>query len=52
MTGSWRKGKVAEPFTFSLADGSPFQMAQGQTFVELPDTRAKVRIGSKVRIGG
>ena len=44
VTGSWRKGKVAEPFTFSLSDGSPFKMAPGQTFVELPDTRAKVRI--------
>ena len=45
VTGTWRKGKVAEPFAFTLADGSPLKMAPGQTFVELPDTRAKVRIG-------
>ena len=44
VTGTWRKGKVAEPFEFTLADGSPFKMAPGQTFVELPDTDAKVRI--------
>ena len=44
VTGTWRKGKVAEPFEFTLADGSPFKMAPGQTFVELPDTGAKIRI--------
>jgi hypothetical protein len=46
VTGTWRKGKVAEPFQFTLADGSPFKMAPGQTFVELPDARAKIRIGA------
>ena len=44
VTGTWSKGKVDEPFTFTLADGSPFKMAPGQTFVELPDTKAKLRI--------
>ena len=44
VTGTWRKGKVAEPFEFTLAGGSPFKMAPGKTFVELPDTHAKVRI--------
>ncbi len=44
VTGTWQKGKIASPFAFSLADGSPFKMAPGQTFVELPDTRAKIRI--------
>ena len=44
VTGTWRKGKVAEPFEFTLAGGSPFKMAPGQTFVELPDTHAKIRI--------
>ncbi len=44
MSGTWRKGKVAEPFEFTLAGGSPFKMAPGQTFVELPDTHAKIRI--------
>ncbi len=44
VTGTWRKGKVTEPFKFTLADGSPFKMAPGKTFVELPDTHAKIRI--------
>ncbi|MET1008380.1 MAG: DUF3048 C-terminal domain-containing protein, partial [Propionibacteriaceae bacterium] len=44
VTGTWAKGKVAEPFTFTLADGKPFKMAPGQTFVELPNTKAKIRI--------
>ena len=44
VSGTWRKGKVAEPFEFTLADGVPFKMAPGKTFVELPDTHAKVRI--------
>jgi hypothetical protein len=44
VTGSWRKGKVAEPFEFTLDNGSPLKMAPGQTFVELPDTQAKIRI--------
>jgi hypothetical protein len=35
---------VSEPFVFTLADGSPLKMATGQTFVELPDDGAKVRI--------
>ena len=44
VTGTWSKGKVAEPFQFTLAGGKPFKMAPGQTFVELPDTAAKIRI--------
>ena len=44
VTGTWRKGKVAEPFEFTLADGTPLKMAPGKTFVELPDTGAKIRI--------
>jgi hypothetical protein len=44
VTGTWKKGGVAEPFVFTLADGSPLKMATGQTFVELPDDKAKVRI--------
>jgi hypothetical protein len=42
---------MAEPFQFTLADGSPFKMAPGQTFVELPDTRAKIRIKATSRGG-
>ncbi len=44
VTGTWSKGSVAEPFAFTLADGTPLKMATGQTFVELPDDGAKVRI--------
>jgi hypothetical protein len=51
VTGSWRKGKVSEPFQFTLEDGSPLKMAPGQTFVELPDTRAKIRIGARSASG-
>ena len=46
VTGTWRKGALAEPFQFTLANGQPLQMAAGQTFVELPDTQASIRIGA------
>jgi hypothetical protein len=46
VTGRWSKGAVAARFAFTFADGSPFRMAPGQTFVELPDTSATVRIGA------
>ena len=45
VKGTWRKAGVAKPFTFTLKDGRPFKMAAGRTFVELPDTKAKIRIG-------
>lgn len=45
VTGTWKKRGVADPFTFTLADGTPLKMATGQTFVEMPDDKAKVRIG-------
>jgi hypothetical protein len=51
VTGSWRKGKVAEPFEFTLDDGSPLKMAPGQTFVELPDTHARLRIQARSAAG-
>jgi hypothetical protein len=44
VTGTWSKGKVEQPFQFTLAGGKPFKMAPGQTFVELPDTKAKIRV--------
>lgn len=44
VTGTWKKGGVADVFTFTLPDGKPLKMATGQTFVELPDDKAKVRI--------
>jgi Protein of unknown function (DUF3048) C-terminal domain/Protein of unknown function (DUF3048) N-terminal domain len=44
VTGTWRKDAVEDPFEFVLADGSPLLMAPGRTFVELPDTAARIRI--------
>jgi len=49
VTGTWRKGKVQEPFEFTLKDGSPLKMAPGRTFVELPDVGAKLRIKARSR---
>ena len=49
VTGTWRKGKVQEPFEFTLKNGSPLKMAPGQTFVELPDVGAKLRIEAQSR---
>ena len=47
VIGTWRKEKVQEPFEFTLNDGSPFKMAPGQTFVELPNVGAKLRIQAR-----
>jgi hypothetical protein len=47
VTGTWRKGKVQEPFEFTLKDGSPLKMAPGRTFVELPNVGAKLRIKAR-----
>ena len=47
VTGTWRKGKVEEPFEFTLKGGSPLKMAPGRTFVELPDRGAKLRIEAR-----
>jgi hypothetical protein len=44
VTGTWTKGQVNEVFQFTLDDGSPLKMAPGQTFVELPNTNAKITI--------
>jgi hypothetical protein len=49
VIGTWRKGKVQDPFEFTLDDGSPLKMARGQTFVELPNLGAKLRIESRSR---
>lgn len=46
VKGTWSKGKVNEVFEFTLDDGSPLKMAPGQTFVELPNTNAKIKIKS------
>lgn len=44
VTGTWTKGAVNQPFQFTLDDGSPLLMAPGQTYLELPQVDAKVRI--------
>jgi hypothetical protein len=49
VTGTWRKGKVPEPFKFTLNDGSSLKMAPGQTFVEMPNLGAKLRIEARSR---
>jgi len=49
VVGTWHKGKVQEPFEFTLEDGSPLRVAPGQTFVELPNVGAKLRIRARSR---
>jgi hypothetical protein len=44
VTGTWTKGAVEQPFKLVLADGTPLKMAPGQTYVELAQRDAKVRI--------
>ncbi len=44
VTGTWTKGAIDQPFRFALADGRPLKMARGQTYVELPNNDARVRI--------
>jgi hypothetical protein len=44
VSGTWAKGPESKPFTFTVSDGSPLKMAPGQTYVELPQYNAKVRI--------
>lgn len=44
VKGTWTKGQVNEVFQFTLDDGSPLKMAPGQTYVELPNTNAKIAI--------
>jgi hypothetical protein len=45
VSGTWKKAAVDKPFQLTLSDGSPLKMAPGQTYVELPQKNAKVRIG-------
>jgi Protein of unknown function (DUF3048) N-terminal domain/Protein of unknown function (DUF3048) C-terminal domain len=42
--GTWSKGAVNQPFTFTLNNGSPLKMAPGQTYVELPQYNARIRV--------
>lgn len=44
VTGTWSKGEVDEVFQFTLEDGSPLKMAPGKTWVELPNSTARITI--------
>ena len=44
VQGTWSKGAVADPFAFTLTDGTPLAMAAGRTFVELPAADADVQL--------
>ncbi len=44
VKGTWSKGEVDEVFEFTLEDGSPLKMGLGQTFVELPNSNAKITV--------
>jgi hypothetical protein len=46
VTGTWAKGAIDQLFQFTLTDGRPLKMAPGQTYVELPNLHAKVRIAA------
>lgn len=46
VTGTWSKGAVNQPFRFALSDGTPLTMAPGQTYVELAQIDAKVRVSA------
>ncbi len=46
VRGRWSKAKPEAGFVFTLDDGSPLAMAPGQTFVELPDIDARVRLSA------
>lgn len=44
VTGTWTKGAVNELFGFTLDDGTPLKVAPGQTFIELPNSTAKITV--------
>jgi hypothetical protein len=44
VTGTWAKSTPDQPFRFTLTDGRPLKMAPGQTYVELPNIHASLRI--------
>jgi hypothetical protein len=46
VTGTWAKGALGTPFQLTVSDGRPLRMAPGQTYVELPQYDARVRIGA------
>jgi hypothetical protein len=44
VKGTWQKAGPNDPFTFKAADGSPLQLAPGNTWVELPTPAAAVTV--------
>jgi hypothetical protein len=46
VTGTWAKGPVNGLFQFTVSDGTPLKMAPGQTYVELPQVNAEVRVSA------
>jgi hypothetical protein len=44
VTGTWTKGAVNDVFQFTVSDGTPLKMASGQTYIELPQINAKIKI--------
>ena len=44
VTGTWKKAGVDKLFSFTCSDGRPLRIAPGQTWVELPQQGADVRI--------
>ena len=44
VTGTWKKGAVADRFEFTLDDGTPLVMAPGKTWVEMPKPADAVEI--------
>ena len=47
VTGTWSKGAVNDVFQFTVSDGTPLKMASGQTYIELPQINAKIKIKIK-----
>ena len=55
VTGTWRKGKVTEPFEFTLGGRElRSRWRQARPSSRLPDTHAKIRIGKadQMPVGG
>jgi hypothetical protein len=42
--GTWSKGAVNDVFEFTLSNGKPLAMAPGQTYIELPQINARIRV--------
>lgn len=47
VSGTWAKAAVADVFTFRCADGTPLKVAPGRTWLELPQSDAKVVVKTR-----